>query len=163
MKKILTLSLFIISSYFFSQESVCDCVEVGIQTIQSIERGASEETLQKRFEKQNQKCEKLSQNMGADFEKNMASCDNFPKLIQLMAGGQKNVKKNSDVCTCVDISIQILEEISKGGNEENINKLYQEEVEFCDELNNKLGEEQFGLQMMNCENFKILMEFLMTE
>jgi len=163
MKKILTLSLFLISSYFFSQENACDCVEVGIQTIQSIERGASEEALQKRFEKQNQKCDKLSQKLGADFEKKMASCDNFPKLIQLMAGGQKNVKRNSDVCTCVDVSIQILEEINKGGDEENINKLYQEEIKFCDELNNKLGEEQFGLQMMNCENFKILMEFLMSE
>ena len=48
MKKILTLSLFLISGHFFSQESACDCVKIGIQTMQSIERGASEETLQKR-------------------------------------------------------------------------------------------------------------------
>ncbi len=69
MKKILTLSLFLISSHFFSQENACDCVKVGIQTMQSIERGASEKTLQKRFKKQNQKCDKLSQNLGSDFEK----------------------------------------------------------------------------------------------
>ena len=86
MKKILTLSLFLISSYFFSQESPCDCVEVSIRTMQSIERGASEETLQKRFKKQNEKCDKLSQKLGSDFKKNMSSCDNFPKLLQLMEG-----------------------------------------------------------------------------
>ena len=163
MKKISTIIIFLFSISIFSQENVCDCIEVGIETLQSIERGASEETVQKRFEKQNKACDELSIKLGENFEKEMASCDNFPRFIQLMAGGEKITQPNKEVCECLNISIKILEEIEKGLKEEDITKLYEKESEFCDELSSKLGEEQFGLQMMGCENFGKLMNLLMNQ
>jgi hypothetical protein len=152
MKRTLTIALFFLTIGLFSQENVCDCVDVGIRMMQSIERGASEETVKKRFEKENKICDQLSQKIGADFEKGMASCKNFPKLIQLMAGGS-DLPENPEICACVDIAIQQL-----NGNPEQrgLGPL----GETCDKLSQKLGEEQFGLQMMNCENFGILMELL---
>ncbi len=163
MKKILSLTLLFISMALSAQENVCDCVQIGIETLQCIQKGESEEIIEKRFEKQNKRCEELSQKIGSDFEKKMASCENFPEFIKLMAGGNNSTKTNPDVCKCVDLSIQILKELGQEASEEEINKLYQKESERCEELSTKLGEEKFGLQMMNCENFGILMEILMRE
>ena len=163
MKKILSILILFTTINLSAQDNVCDCLEIGIETLQSIQRGATQQTVQKRFEKQNQKCDELSQKLGSNFEKNMASCENFPKFIQLMAGGNNNAKPNVEVCVCVDLSIQILKEFEQGISEEDISKLYQKESNLCDKLSNELGEEQFGLQMMNCEGFSTLMELLMKE
>ena len=162
MKTTLSIALFFLSITLSAQENVCDCVQVGIDSFQSIQRGASQETVQKRFEKQNKKCDELSKKLGADFEKNITSCENFPTLIQLMAGGEPNAKPNPEVCKCVDLSIQILNEFGEEASEEDINKLYKKESERCEELSSELGEEQFSLQMMNCEGFATLMELLMS-
>ncbi len=163
MKTILSIAIFFVSTTLFAQENVCDCVQIGIETLQSMQRGASAETIEKRFEKENKICDELSQKLGEDFEKKMASCENFPKFLQLMAGGNDNIKPNQDVCNCVDLSIKILKEFGKGASEEEINLSYQKESDFCDKLNNELGQEQFGLQMMSCENFGKLMELFMSE
>ncbi len=162
MRTILSITLFFLSITLPAQENECDCLQVIIESLQSIERGASEETVQKRFEKENKRCDELSEKIGSDFEKNMASCENFSKALQLMAGGKTNTKPNPEICKCVDLSIQILKEFGEEATEEAINKVYQKESESCGKLSDELGEEQFGLQMMNCESFGDLMELLMS-
>ena len=57
MKLILKILFFtIVTNLSYSQETVCDCVEIGIQTFKMIESGTSEEETQKIFEKKNNKC-----------------------------------------------------------------------------------------------------------
>ena len=52
MKLILKILFFtIVTNLSYSQETVCDCVEIGIQTFKMIESGTSEEETQKIFEK----------------------------------------------------------------------------------------------------------------
>jgi len=161
MKKIFTIPLFFLTISLFSQENVCDCVDVTIEMMQSIERGATEKTVEKRFEKEIKKCDELSANSPDKFQKDMASCKKFSKLIQLMAGGDSNVKPDEAVCMCVDHAIEQLKRGETNSGTEK--KLEKERQKKCEELNEELGEAQFGLQMMNCENFGVLMELLMNE
>jgi len=164
MKLILKILFFtIVTNLSYSQETVCDCVEIGIQTFKMIESGTSEEETQKIFEKKNNKCMEIKNKLGNDFEKKMTSCANFKDLIKITTGiiGDSEVKP--EVCECVDFSIKTMELMKKGVTEKELEKKYKSKRDICEKLNSDLGAENFGMQMMNCENFSQLMELMLSE
>ena len=71
MKLILKILFFtIVTNLSYSQETVCDCVEIGIQTFKMIESGTSEEETQKIFEKKTISVWKSKTNLEMILKKN---------------------------------------------------------------------------------------------